>query len=110
MGGQRNRDAEWFNRPRGYVQRPSRQWLRPSWWWLAGVGGFLLAGLIAFEFAPPLFGCHVKGNISRNTGERIDHVPDQKYYSQTRLDFFKGEQWFCSEAAAVAAGWRKAKI
>jgi hypothetical protein len=73
-------------------------------------GGFLLAVLIALEFTPPVFGCNVKGNISRETRERIYHVPGQKYYSQTRLNFFKGERWFCSEGAAIAAGWRKSKV
>ncbi|MER9259008.1 thermonuclease family protein [Mesorhizobium sp. M0619] len=53
-------------------------------------------------------GCLIKGNISAE-GERIYHVPGQKYYSATKITEAKGERWFCSEADAVAAGWRRSK-
>lgn len=53
--------------------------------------------------------CDIKGNISINTGERIYHVPGQKYYAATRISPQYGERWFCSEAEARAAGWRKAR-
>lgn len=52
----------------------------------------------------------IKGNISTNTGERIYHVPGQQYYDETVINEAKGERWFCTEAQAVAAGWRKAKV
>jgi len=52
--------------------------------------------------------CNIKGNISRK-GERIYHVPGQKYYAQTRISIGKGEQWFCSEQEAKAAGWRRSQ-
>lgn len=52
-------------------------------------------------------GCNIKGNIS--SGGRIYHVPGQKYYNETRITSRKGERWFCSEAEARAAGWRKAR-
>jgi len=68
------------------------------------MGGFLLAT----EFGPILVGCPIKGNISKNTGERIYHVPGQEYYAQTRIDWFSGERWFCSESDAGAGGWRRA--
>lgn len=51
--------------------------------------------------------CVIKGNISRRTGERIYHVPGGEYYDVTRIDRLKGERWFCSEAEAKAAGWRR---
>jgi hypothetical protein len=51
--------------------------------------------------------CSIKGNISKN-GERIYHLPGMKWYGRTRIDERKGERWFCSEAAAKDAGWRKA--
>lgn len=54
-------------------------------------------------------GCNIKGNISVG-GERIYHVPGQKYYGLTVINLAKGERWFCSEAEAVAAGWRKSKL
>ena len=52
--------------------------------------------------------CSIKGNISVS-GERIYHVPGQKYYAVTRIDTSKGERWFCTEAEARAANWRKSK-
>jgi len=54
-------------------------------------------------------GCTIKGNISRR-GERIYHVPGDRYYAATVIDIAKGERWFCSEAEARAAGWRRAKL
>ena len=53
--------------------------------------------------------CDIKGNISIETGERIYHVRGQKYYEPTRISPEYGERWFCSEAEARAAGWRKSK-
>ncbi|WP_254796878.1 thermonuclease family protein [Sulfitobacter albidus] len=53
-------------------------------------------------------GCAVKGNVSAS-GERIYHVPGQAFYDRTRISARRGERWFCSEAAAVAAGWRAAR-
>jgi len=53
--------------------------------------------------------CVIKGNIS-SKGERIYHVPGGRYYGATVIDAAKGERWFCTEAEAVAAGWRRSKI
>lgn len=53
--------------------------------------------------------CNIKGNVSVTTGERIYHVPGQKYYAATRIFPEHGERWFCSEAEARGAGWRRAK-
>lgn len=53
--------------------------------------------------------CNIKGNISINTGEHIYHMPGQPYYAATRISPQYGERWFCSEADARAAGWRKAR-
>jgi len=55
-------------------------------------------------------GCDIKGNISVNTGEYIYHVPGQRYYDETRINPLYGERWFCSEAEARAAGWRRSKV
>ena len=52
--------------------------------------------------------CRIKGNIS-SKGERIYHVPGQEHYNRTKISPAKGERWFCSEAEARAAGWRRAK-
>jgi hypothetical protein len=53
--------------------------------------------------------CNIKGNVSTR-GERIYHVPGQKYYNDTRISRSHGEQWFCSEEEARAAGWRRSKV
>jgi hypothetical protein len=50
--------------------------------------------------------CVILGNISR-TGEKIYHVPGGLLYSRVKIDLKRGEQFFCSEAEAQAAGWRK---
>ncbi len=51
--------------------------------------------------------CLIKGNISSNG--RIYHVPGGKYYERTGIDESSGERWFCSEADARAAGWRRSR-
>ena len=57
----------------------------------------------------PSTDCVIKGNISRS-GEHIYHLPGQAYYDRTEISSDKGERWFCTEAEARAAGWRKAKV
>ena len=58
----------------------------------------------------PLTGsCNIKGNIAKD-GEKIYHVPGQRYYSATKIDLGKGERWFCSTEDATNAGWRPAKV
>ena len=52
--------------------------------------------------------CAIKGNIS-SKGVRIYHVRGQQHYERTSINTAKGERWFCSDAEARAAGWRKAK-
>ncbi|TPK70784.1 hypothetical protein FJ527_28290 [Mesorhizobium sp. B2-4-18] len=70
----------------------------------------VLAIFAAVQIGPEFTSCNIKGNISYNTGERIYHVPGQEYYSETRISLLKGERWFCSEAEARAAGWRKSRV
>ena len=53
--------------------------------------------------------CVIKGNINTR-GEKIYHVPGQKYYDDTRISASHGERWFCSEADARAAGWRRSRV
>ena len=54
-------------------------------------------------------GCNIKGNISSKSGEKIYHMPYQRYYDQTVINPDYGERWFCTEEEAVANGWRKTK-
>lgn len=53
--------------------------------------------------------CQIKGNIN-SKGEKIYHLPGQRFYNKTQIDTSKGERWFCSEQEAVNAGWRAAKV
>lgn len=59
--------------------------------------------------APETTQCLIKGNIN-NKGERIYHLPGQQYYDDTIITPAKGERYFCTEAEAQAAGWRRAKV
>lgn len=68
----------------------------PPWEWRAGIVAETALG-----------DCTIKGNISRS-GDRIYHMPFQQHYDRTRIAEDAGERWFCSEAEAQAAGWRRA--
>jgi hypothetical protein len=54
-------------------------------------------------------GCAIKGNISKE-GERIYHLPGQRYYDKTVISPEKGERWFCTGEEAEENGWRRAKV
>lgn len=54
-------------------------------------------------------GCVIKGNISAG-GDRIYHTPWSPWYGKVRIKTDAGEQWFCDEAEALAAGFRPAKV
>lgn len=56
---------------------------------------------------PP--GCDIKGNISFDSGEKIYHLPYQRYYAATVISPAYGERWFCTEQEAVTNGWRRSR-
>lgn len=87
----------------------SSEFARPEDWRAAGRDAS--APALAPSAATPTArgGCVIKGNISQSSGARIFHVPGQADYEATRIDEARGERWFCTEEAAVAAGWRKAR-
>jgi endonuclease YncB( thermonuclease family) len=66
----------------------------------------ILLGAVSAAGAPDP-SCVIKGNVNRK-GERIYHLPGQLNYSKTSMNKGLGERWFCSEAEAEGAGWRKA--
>lgn len=77
---------------------------------IAAISGFAAFSLWASVATAQENGaCNIKGNINTR-GERIYHVPGQEYYDETRISASHGERWFCSEAEARAAGWRKSKV
>jgi hypothetical protein len=53
-------------------------------------------------------GCAIKGNITDKG--HIYHLPWSPWYGKVKVEAGKGERWFCSEADAVAAGWRPAMV
>ena len=53
-------------------------------------------------------GCAIKGNVT--THGKIYHLPWSPWYAQIRMDAGKGRRWFCTEAEAVAAGWRPVNV
>ena len=69
----------------------------------------VVAALGRLSTLPPSPDCVIKGNISSGGHERIYHVPNGAAYERTQIDPAAGERWFCSEAEAQAAGWRRAK-
>lgn len=66
------------------------------------------SSLSAISASLPGSGCDIKGNISINSGARIYHMPGQEDYEATIIRPKYGERWFCSEAEARKAGWRRA--
>lgn len=74
----------------------------PPWDWRRG------RRLVVQDKPKTQTNCLIKGNISRS-GERIYHLPGGEYYGRTRINTGKGERWFCSEAEARAAGWRRSR-
>ena len=60
----------------------------------------------AEEKAPE--GCAIKGNVTKNG--RIYHMPWSPWYAQIRIEPDKGKRWFCTEAEALAAGWRPVQV
>lgn len=65
------------------------------------------SGRQASVAAAPVGECAIKGNVS--SGGRIYHLPGQRDYSATTIRASRGERWFCSEADAQSAGWRRAR-
>jgi endonuclease YncB( thermonuclease family) len=53
-------------------------------------------------------GCAIKGNITKNG--KIYHMPWSPWYAQIKIDADKGKRWFCTEAEALAAGWRPVQV
>jgi len=82
----------------------------PPWDWRQGVRDGDPAAAAAPRSTPTTQaaasdGCKIKGNINQK-GDRIFHVPGSRDYERTKLNEAAGERWFCSEAEALAAGWR----
>lgn len=64
---------------------------------------------ITYELQPTTSSCQIKGNIN-SAGEKIYHIPGQRYWDKTQIDEGAGERWFCTEKEAESSGWRKSKV
>ncbi|MDA2936209.1 thermonuclease family protein [Patescibacteria group bacterium AH-259-L05] len=51
--------------------------------------------------------CIIKGNISQKGAGKVYFLPTCGTYSSTKIDTRKGEQYFCTEEEAQAAGFKK---
>lgn len=59
-----------------------------------------------YQITPPNPKCTIKGNI-KDDNSKVYFREDCKNYDQTIVQKYKGENWFCSEAEAVSAGFSK---
>ncbi|MBY0310425.1 thermonuclease family protein [Patescibacteria group bacterium] len=53
--------------------------------------------------------CLIKGNVSVGSGDRLYYTVYCADYDETVITEANGELWFCTEAEAKLAGWRKAE-
>lgn len=51
--------------------------------------------------------CVIKGNVNSKK-EKIYHFPGCQAYNKTKVQAHEGDRWFCTEAEASAAGFRRA--
>jgi endonuclease YncB( thermonuclease family) len=49
--------------------------------------------------------CRIKGNVGQK--DKIYYLPDCGVYPNVEMELYKGDEWFCTEAQAVKAGFRK---
>jgi len=62
------------------------------------------------QLEPPNPRCLIKGNIDKNNRKkRIYHFPGCAGYNVVIVELDRGEQWFCSEKEAQAAGFIKSE-
>lgn len=54
---------------------------------------------------PPSPACTIKGNIDKASWDHLYHLPTCRHYNQIILELDMGEQFFCSEKEAQAAGF-----
>lgn len=51
--------------------------------------------------------CVIKGNIDR-LGQKYYHLPGDKYYSETKINFLKEDKWLCTIKEAEAKNFQRA--
>lgn len=58
---------------------------------------------------PPSAACTIKGNVSADGFGKTYFLPGCNNYAQVKIDPSRGEQYFCSESAAIDAEFVKAR-
>ena len=53
--------------------------------------------------------CQIKGNIPYRDNTKTYHTPGCRSYDFTKVELYKGDEWFCSEDQANKAGYSKTK-
>ncbi|MBD3282597.1 MAG: hypothetical protein GF387_03280 [Candidatus Portnoybacteria bacterium] len=60
------------------------------------------------DYDPPNEDCIIKGNISERGYGKVYFLPGCDNYEKVKIDFSRGEKYFCSEEEAIEAGFKKA--
>ena len=58
---------------------------------------------------PPDPTCVIKGNVSKSGYGKVYFLPGCADYQRVKIDFEKGDMYFCDEAEALSAGFTKAE-
>ncbi|MFH1602118.1 MAG: thermonuclease family protein [Candidatus Shapirobacteria bacterium] len=66
----------------------------------------LKKGVWSLECLPPK-GCNIKGNVRKENGTFIYHLPGCNNYERIVMNENEGDAWFCTEKEAKAAGFTK---
>ena len=56
-----------------------------------------------------ILGSGIKGNVSKNGYGKVYFLPGCADYQRVKIDFEKGDMYFCDEAEAFSAGFTKAE-
>lgn len=60
------------------------------------------------QWKEPYGKCKIKGNIDEDTLKKSYHLISCRDYDRVVIDEDRGEEFFCTEEAAIAAGYKKA--
>jgi len=58
---------------------------------------------------PPDLTCVIKGNVSKSGYGKVYFLPGCADYQRVKIDFTKGDMYFCTEEEAEAAGFKKSE-
>jgi micrococcal nuclease len=70
----------------------------------------VFSGVCTQDVNPKNKNCDIKGNIGTEDNNKVYHYPGCPLYNVTKLELYKGDQWFCSQNEAIKSGFRKADM